>query len=65
MKNKYDEIIMPINIDGKHVGDLVRKRTARQAWEQRVFIAELKKQWQEAIKRGTVWRTPIIGEKYE
>jgi hypothetical protein len=62
--SKHDVLIMPITIDGVPVGALYRLRTARQAFEERVACAEIRKQFKAAIESAeSVYRVPIIGKK--
>ena len=63
-KSKYQVKIMDIYVDGSIIGQMVRNRTAQQAWEEMIEMAELRKAWYDTIEsnKEVVWKTPIIGD---
>ena len=62
-QGKYDIIIMPIIVDGVTIGHFVRKRTARQAWEDKIKVAKLRRLFNEQRDNSREsFITPIIGE---
>ena len=63
MIGKHDVVIMPLTVDGRLIGHLIRPRTARQAFEERVQCYQLRKQFRAAIESSkAVWRMPIFEE---
>jgi hypothetical protein len=61
--SKHDVKIMDIKVDGRVIGQLVRKRTAREAFEEHIMCAGFRKQWNKAMESATqVLRVPIFEE---
>lgn len=61
-QGKYDTITMPIRVNGILIGNFVQKRTAKEAWEDRIAFAEFRRLFNEAIKNSK-FKTPIFGEE--
>ena len=61
--SKHDRILLEMKVDGKLIGWLIQPRTARQAWEEQVMCAELRKQWRIMIEssKNTI-RVPVFGD---
>lgn len=64
-KGKYDIIIMPIIANGRLIAELIQKRTAREAWETRIEMAEFRRLFYKSIEGSKAFRVPIIGGSNE